>query len=116
MLIVEIAPNYPTVGAVTNLTINSTTGAGSFDITFSDGPDTSIVSIQVQDSDNDVSNVSSITVAVANVAPTVTLLGSSSADEGQTLVWAKQTILATGGAGQVFRETTNPLEIGRAHV
>lgn len=27
---------------------------------------------------------------------------------GKTLVWAKQTILCTGGAGQVFRETTNP--------
>lgn len=27
---------------------------------------------------------------------------------GKTLVWSKQTILATGGAGQVFRETTNP--------
>lgn len=28
---------------------------------------------------------------------------------GKTFVWAKQTILCTGGAGQVFRETTNPL-------
>ena len=28
---------------------------------------------------------------------------------GRTFLWAKQTILCTGGAGQVFRETTNPL-------
>jgi len=28
---------------------------------------------------------------------------------GKTFVWAKQTILCTGGAGQLFRETTNPL-------
>jgi L-aspartate oxidase len=27
---------------------------------------------------------------------------------GKTLVWAKQTILAAGGTGQVYRETTNP--------
>ncbi len=27
---------------------------------------------------------------------------------GKTLVWAKQTILCTGGTGQVYRETTNP--------
>jgi L-aspartate oxidase len=31
-----------------------------------------------------------------------------SADHGKTLVWAKQTILCTGGAGQIYRETTNP--------
>jgi len=29
-------------------------------------------------------------------------------EHGKTIIWAKQTILATGGAGQVFRETTNP--------
>ena len=28
---------------------------------------------------------------------------------GKTFLWAKQTILCTGGTGQVFRETTNPL-------
>ena len=27
---------------------------------------------------------------------------------GKTFVWAKQTILCTGGTGQIFRETTNP--------
>ena len=27
---------------------------------------------------------------------------------GKTLIWARQTILATGGAGQIYRETTNP--------
>jgi L-aspartate oxidase len=27
---------------------------------------------------------------------------------GKTLVWAKQTILCTGGCGQIYRETTNP--------
>jgi L-aspartate oxidase len=30
------------------------------------------------------------------------------AHHGRTFVWAKQTILCTGGAGRVFRETTNP--------
>ncbi len=27
---------------------------------------------------------------------------------GKTIIWAKQTILATGGAGRLYRETTNP--------
>ncbi|MDF1744870.1 MAG: L-aspartate oxidase [Gimesia sp.] len=35
---------------------------------------------------------------------------------GKTLIWAKQVILATGGAGCLFRETTNPaLATGDGH-
>src|SRR3954463_12290254 len=30
------------------------------------------------------------------------------AQHGRTFIWAKETILCTGGAGQIFRETTNP--------
>ncbi|MDA0281971.1 MAG: L-aspartate oxidase [Planctomycetota bacterium] len=30
------------------------------------------------------------------------------AKHGKTIIWAKQVILATGGAGRLFRETTNP--------
>lgn len=30
------------------------------------------------------------------------------AHHGRTFIWAKQTILCTGGAGQIYRETTNP--------
>ena len=33
---------------------------------------------------------------------------SGTPQHGKTLVWAKQTILCTGGRGQVYRETTNP--------
>ena len=30
------------------------------------------------------------------------------AQHGKTLIWAKETILACGGVGQIYRETTNP--------
>lgn len=32
----------------------------------------------------------------------------SNKEHGKTLVWAKQTIVCTGGAGQIYRESTNP--------
>lgn len=36
--------------------------------------------------------------------------GALASDEkhGRTLIWAKQTILASGGVGQIYRESTNP--------
>jgi len=39
-----------------------------------------------------------------------TCRGAIVADEsgGRTAVWSKQTVLCTGGAGQLYRETTNP--------
>src|SRR5207244_1326421 len=73
-----VATSGGSVGTVSNLVFDSATGAGSFDVTFSDGPATSTVSIQVQDSDGAASNVSSISVDVSNVAPTVTLSGPGS--------------------------------------
>src|SRR5439155_19837124 len=67
---------------LSNQTFDSGTGSGSFDVTFLDGPNTSTVSLQVQDSDGANSNVSSIDVSVANVAPTVRL--SRPGSEGQS--------------------------------
>ena len=71
-------------GALANLAFNSATGSGSFQCTFPDGPAASTVSVQVQDSDGQLSNVAAIVVAVANVAPAVTLNGPSTTVEAQT--------------------------------
>jgi len=60
-------------GILSNSSFDSTAGAGAFDCTFPDGPASSTVSVQVADSDGGNSNVDTITVSVANVAPTVNL-------------------------------------------
>jgi hypothetical protein len=67
-----VATSGGSVGTVSNLVFDAATGAGSFDVTFSDGPAISTVSVRLKDSDNDLqSNVSEIDVTVANVAPVV---------------------------------------------
>ena len=68
-----------------NATKTDTPAANSFDCTFTDGPATSTVKVTADDGDP-TNNVGSdeISVAVANVAPTVELSGAASADEGQT--------------------------------
>ena len=80
-----VATSGGSVGTVSNVVFNSNSGAGSFDVTFSDGPATSTVSVQVEDSDGADSNIATINVSVNNVAPTITLIGPSSANQGQTL-------------------------------
>ena len=67
-----VATSGGSVGTVSNIVFNSHTGAGSFDVTFSSGPASSAVSIQLQDSDGAMSNVATVTVTVA---PTYTLSG-----------------------------------------
>src|SRR5581483_4632568 len=78
-----------TVGpdATYNLTsFDPVTGSGSFTVTFLDGPNTATVSVQVEDSDG-AAGADSLSVVVANVAPTVTLSGPATADEGDTLTY-----------------------------
>lgn len=77
-----LATSGGAVGTVSNLVIDSNTGAGSFDVSFSDGIAISTVSVQLQDSDGDPSNVSSVLVNVGNISPTLTLSGASSVNEG----------------------------------
>jgi hypothetical protein len=67
-----VATSGGAVGTVSNIVFNSHTGAGSFDVTFSSGPTSSTISIQLQDSDGAMSNVATVTVTVA---PTYTLSG-----------------------------------------
>ncbi|MBA2313409.1 MAG: hypothetical protein H0V97_11520, partial [Actinobacteria bacterium] len=64
---------------------DASTKSGSFQCRFPDGPSMTDVTVTVTDSDgaSDTDN-QSVVVAVANVAPTVTLAGSGAADEGDT--------------------------------
>ena len=64
---------------------STTASGGSFVCSFPDGPATSsIVSVQVKDSDDADSNTATQTVTVNNVAPTVTMTGDATANEGTT--------------------------------
>ena len=68
---------------------NTVTGAGSFKCLFADGPATTNVTVTVTDSDGaaDTDN-QVVVVTVANVAPTVTLTGAASADEGTSKTYS----------------------------
>ncbi len=74
-----------TAGSLSNATFDPATGAGSFDCLFPDGPASSVAAVTISDDDGGVSNTSTVTVEIANVAPTV---GADSAniqvDEGSS--------------------------------
>jgi predicted GH43/DUF377 family glycosyl hydrolase len=61
-----------TGGTLSNSSFDSSTGAGSFDCTFLDGPATTTISVAVSDDDGG-SGSDSLTVNVNNVAPVVTV-------------------------------------------
>src|SRR4029078_10927937 len=63
-----------------------TGNTGVFQCKFTHGPASPTVRVQVNDGDpsSNLSNVVTVAVAVANVAPTVSLSGPATADEGDT--------------------------------
>jgi PKD domain len=61
-----------------------TNTSGSFQCAFADGPNSSTVSAAATDSDGDTGAAGTQSVTVNNVAPTVTLTGPPSVDEGST--------------------------------
>jgi hypothetical protein len=78
-------------GTVSNLTFDSATGAGSFDVTFADGAADSTVYVRVQDSDGAASSVATVDVAVSNVAPTPAIASIGA-------VWVEGTAIAVVGS------------------
>jgi hypothetical protein len=66
---------------------NSNT-SGSFTCTFPDGPASSTVSASATDSDGATGNLATQAVTVANVAPSVSLTGPATADEGETKTYS----------------------------
>lgn len=84
----SLATGHPDCGAAGALvagSLSTTAAGGSFACHFADGPASSTVSIQVADSDGAASNTASVGTGATNVAPVVTLSGSATANEGDTL-------------------------------
>ena len=66
----------------------NTNTAGSFQCVFPDGVETSVVSASATDSDSAMGGLATQPVAVANVAPSVSLTGAATADEGDTKTYS----------------------------
>jgi hypothetical protein len=74
-------PPHGTKVALSDLHTNT---SGSFQCTFPDGPDNADLTASATDSDSDTGNTAHQSITVNNVAPAVTLNGSTSANEGDT--------------------------------
>ena len=72
-------------GILSNVTFDTSAGAGSFECTFPDGFAISTVSVEVADSDGAVSNTDTLGVVVNNVAPDVEAGNGQTASEGSLL-------------------------------
>jgi hypothetical protein len=68
-------------GTLSNPSFDSSDGSGSFDCSFPDGHTFSTVSVTISDGDSGADS-DSITVEIANVAPTATLANDGPVDEG----------------------------------
>lgn len=96
----SVAATYPkcgTDGALVTGSGTTSASGGSFKCFFPDGPAMTNVTIKVADSDgaSDTASEAVQVVAVANVAPTVTLSGDPTADEGNTKTYT-YTVSDTG--------------------
>ena len=69
-------------GSVTNDVIDPTTGDGSFDCSFPDGPSAHTVKVTVSDGELEGSDQASVTVD--NVAPTIGISGAATVNEGSS--------------------------------
>ena len=94
-----------TKGTVSNVQLNSVTGSGTFDVTFSAGSGTTVLTILLKDSDGAMSSSRTLTVTVNNVndAPTNLALSASSIPENSAAQTTIGTLSSTDpDAGETF--------------
>ena len=93
-----------TGGTVSSINFNPTTGAGTFNVTWTAAGSETVSVVVADDHGTNSTPATTQTVAVAPVAPTVTLSGALSANEGDTKTY---TITATDpGVGDTFASPT----------
>ena len=86
-----------TKGTVSNVQLNSVTGSGTFDVTFSEGSGSTVLTILLKDSDGAISGSRTLTVTVNNVndAPTNLSLSASAIAENSAVLTSIGTLSST---------------------